>query len=163
MWRLMDFLLSRMGYRCSVCGQHFCLRENEFIKRNNCSCWCCRLWRGFTHTLCLICLKMYYTFRIRFFSQSFFYIMYSFRASIGVEIQGHLDFWFPLRCCIYLKLCLKVKTTYTQTKSHCWSASPLRASLFLFTKKASFFLCAAVGLWNYQGTPVPWGKFPCSL
>lgn len=32
----------------------------------------------------------------------------------GVEIQGHVDFWFPPQCCIYLKLCLKVKTIYAQ-------------------------------------------------
>lgn len=46
----------------------------------------------------------------------------------GVEIQGHLDFWFPPRCRIYLKLCLKVKTKYTQTKKPlliCFSTSCL--------------------------------------
>lgn len=48
-------------------------------------------------------------------------------------------------------------------KSHCRSVSPSPTSLFLFTKKASFFLCAARGLWDYQGTCVLWGKFPCSL
>lgn len=45
-----------------------------------------------------------------------FNITYSFQARVGCRDSGSSDFWFPPRCCIYLKLCLKVKTKYTQTK-----------------------------------------------
>lgn len=140
------------------------------IKRNDCGCWCCRLWRGITRRLCLsVCLKTYYTFRITPPlppTHTHIHLCTSCIQSMpakGVEIQGHRDFWFPPRCRIYLKLCLKVKTYTPKWKSHCWSVSPPCSSLFPFTKEASFFLCITGGLWDYQGTPVPWGKFPCSL
>lgn len=86
-------VLPCIGYMCSVCGQHLCLREYEYINRNNCSGWCCGLWRGITCTLCLIYRKMYYTFRIRFsFSQSSLNIMYSFHVSIGCRDSGSSGF-----------------------------------------------------------------------
>lgn len=57
------------------------------------------VWKHITHTsihLCTSCIQS--------------------MPALGVEIQGHLDFWFPPQSCIYLKLCLKVKTICAQMK-----------------------------------------------
>lgn len=67
------------------------------IKRNDCSCWCWRLWRGITRTLRLsVCLKMYYTFFFFFLSppphpsHSILNITYSFYASVRCRDSGSL-------------------------------------------------------------------------
>lgn len=153
---LMNLILSSIG----IYVQQFHRQGCEYIQKKWLLCLLVLvIVKRRTRTFRL-CLKMYYSF---FFSQSSLNITYSFQAVWGVEIQGHLDFDFPLGVAFIWNSVWRSKPNTPKRRSHCWSVSPPCASLFLFTKKASFFLCAAAGLWDYQSTPVPWGKFPCFL
>lgn len=138
------FLLLFLG----IYGQHFCPQEYEYIKRKRLQLLVLPIVeRGIARTLCLsVCLKMHYTLRIRFFFPSHLW-------------TSHITPRFR----IYLKLCLKVRTKYIQTRKPlliCFSTSCLPIP---FHQESIFLSLCCRGLWDYQGTPVPWGKFPCSL
>lgn len=142
--RLNVFLLSFVD----MCGQHFCLGEYECIKRKS---------------LQLLVLPIVERHCLHTLSPHLFENVLHFKNQTFSSLSSLNGTHFPSVSRFIWSCGWRSKPNTPKWKSHCWSVSPPRASLFLFTQKASFFLCGAGGLWEYQGTGVPWGKFPCSL
>lgn len=92
------------------------------IKRNDCGCWCCRLWRGITRRLCLsVCLKTYYTFRIRpphphKHSHSSLHIMHSIHASERCRDSGSSGFLISPSVSHLFEALSEGQNIYTQMK-----------------------------------------------
>lgn len=149
---------SRIWIIMHACSSSSCIKKKK-KKKYDCGCWSCPLWRGFTRTLRLGArLKTYYR-RLH----SSLYIMYSEFASVGCRDSGSCGFLISPSV-LYLSEAL------SEGQNHIRPNEKAIVDPFLhlvppdsFSPRKHLSLCAAGGLWDYQGTPVSWGKFLLSL